>query len=299
MEMELRDWYNRHVVLRNTFIHIPRIGYRTEERLWRSGFQSWSDYLDRCESCTVATLERDIMLGYLEQSARALDAGDARLFETGLPASECWRLYGDFRNRAAFLDIETTGLYPGANSITVIGLFDGHAAKAFVQGINLEDFADEIKKYDLIITFNGKRFDLPFIRSTFGDFPPRQGHLDLLYPLRKMGHRGGLKKVEVQFGIEREGSLRQVDGYLAVLLWREYRRGNRAALNTLIRYNLEDVVNLQYLADAVYNKSVAQLPIDLPRLAEPRRYALDIPFDEELVEYLRDRANEERASQGL
>jgi hypothetical protein len=59
------------------------------------------------------------------------------------------------------------------------------------------------------------------------------------------------------------------------------------------------VVNLQYLADAVYNESVAQLPIDVPPLAEPRRYSLDIPFDEELVEYLWDRANEDRASRGL
>jgi uncharacterized protein len=286
-------------MLRNTFIHIPRIGCRTEQRLWRSGFVSWQDYLERCDSCSVPTPDSDVMLQYLEESGLALDAGDARHFETGLPSSECWRLYGDFRDRAAFLDIETTGLYPGANAITVIGVFDGQTAKAFVQGVNLEEFADEIKRYDLLVTFNGKRFDVPFIRSVFGDFPQRQGHLDLLYPLRGMGYRGGLKKVEVQLGIEREGALKQVDGYLAVLLWREYRRGNRTALDTLIRYNLEDVVNLQYLADIVYNKSVEKLPIDVPLLAEPEKYALDTPFDEELVEYLWDRANEERASRGF
>jgi len=49
----------------------------------------------------------------------------------------------------------------------------------------------------------------------------------------------------------------------------------------------------------VYNKSVEKLPIDVPLLAEPEKYALDTPFDEELVEYLWDRANEERASRGF
>ena len=74
---------------------------------------------------------------------------------------------------------------------------------------------------------------------------------------------------------------------MAVLLWREYKRGNQAALNTLIRYNLEDVVNLQYLADIVYNTCIARIPIFVDCLPELEKYCLDdISFDDELVEYL-------------
>ena len=285
-------------MLQNTFLHIPRIGYKTEIKLWDSGFISWRDYFERCADCSITSLRQNEVLEYLEESSRALANSDARHFEENLPSAECWRMYRDFRDKAAFVDIETTGLFPRSDSITVIGVFDGLDAKAFVQGINLEDFAKEIKKYRLLVTFNGKRFDLPFIRSVFGDFPAMQGHLDLMYSLRRLGYRGGLKKIEVDLGIERQGALKQVDGYLAVLLWREYKRGNKAALNTLIRYNLEDVVNLQYLADTVHNVACSRLPIHVDRLPEPRKYVLDNPYDSELIDYLSEQIREQRFNRG-
>jgi len=279
-------------MLRNTFLHIPRIGYKTEQKLWRHGFLSWEDFLDHCESCPIPVPASTI--DDLRESSAALAARDAKHFEVRLNSADAWRFYADFRGSVAFVDIETTGLYPGANGITVIGLFDGKSTKVFVQGINLEDFRDEIRKYTLIVTFNGKRFDLPFIRSVFGELPESQGHIDLMYPLRRFGYRGGLKSIEVQLGLEREGALKHVNGFVAVLLWREHVRGNKTALNTLIRYNLEDVVNLQYLADRVYNEGSAKLPIRIDPLPEPSKFELDIPFDAELVEYLGRLIEEDR-----
>lgn len=274
-------------MLKHTFIHIPGIGPATEQRLWTTGFGTWEDYLQRCHQCTVHVAMRDRVTSYLEESVIALNSENYRYFETLLPTREVWRLYGELRGKAAFVDIETTGLYMGSNAITLIGLFDGLETRVFIQGINLEEFNNEIKKYRLIVTFNGKRFDLPFIRYALGDLPPEQAHLDLMYPLRRLGYRGGLKSIEAQLGIGRKGILRQVDGFMAVILWREYKRGNKAALDTLIRYNLEDVVNLQYLAGKVYNMSIAALPIAVDALPETEKYYLDdIPFDEELVEYL-------------
>jgi uncharacterized protein YprB with RNaseH-like and TPR domain len=273
-------------MLKNTFLHIPGIGYKTEQRLWRHGYVSWQDYLERCESCPVSAPAASVITGWLGESERALREADVKYFETVLSSGDAWRFYAEFRDNAAFVDIETTGLWGGADAITVIGLFDGVETKVFIKGKNLDDFADEVKKYALLVTFNGKRFDLPFIRSAFGDLPDLQGHIDIMYPLRRLGYRGGLKRIEAELGLDREGALKQVDGYLAVLLWREYRRGNKAALDTLIRYNLEDVVNLQYLADLVYNEASARLPIEVQPLPRPAKYVVDVPFDEELVEWL-------------
>ena len=257
---------------------------------------SWQDYLNRCNSCPVPTLSPGIVVNQLEKSITALECKDARYFEERLHAGDAWRFYTDFRQTAAFVDIETTGLYSGTDSITVIGLYNGHSTKVFVQGKNLEEFGNEVRKYSLLVTFNGKRFDLPFIRSVFGDLPPLQGHIDLLYPLRKLGLRGGLKSIERQLGLEREGSLKKADGYLAVLLWGEYKKGNKAALDTLVRYNLEDVVNMQYLADWVYNEGASRLPITLEKLPAPSKYEVDVPFDEELVEYLSQAIEEQRTN---
>ncbi len=274
-------------MLRHTFLHVPGVGYATEQKLWAHGFLSWADYLERREHCPVALTARGRLADQLKESVKALAARHARYFETRLPPGETWRLYPEFRDKVAFVDIETTGLYHGTDAITLIGLFDGRATKVFIRGLNLQEFAEEIKKYHLIVTFNGKRFDIPFIRWTLGELPDYQAHLDLLYPLRKLGYRGGLKSIEVQLGIERDGALKEVDGFLAVLLWREYERGSKAALDTLVRYNLEDVVNLQYLADIVYNEALARLPIGLEPLPIHSKYRLDIPFDPDLIHHLR------------
>ena len=274
-------------MLKHTFLHVPGVGTFTERRLWASGFRCWEDYLEGCRRCSLPLYMRERIISQLEASLHALNARDGGYFTGLMPPSEAWRLYREFRGEAAFVDIETTGLYMGANAITVIGLFDGRETKVFVQGINLHQFLGEISRYPLIVTFNGKRFDVPFIEWVLGRLPKTQAHLDLLYPLRRLGYRGGLKSIEAQVGLEREGNLKEVNGFLAVLLWREYRKGNRAALDTLVRYNLEDVVNLQYLADMVHNSSAALLPIDVDLLPSPVRYPLDdLPFDAELVDYL-------------
>ena len=95
-----------------------------------------------------------------------------------------------------------------------------------------------------------------------------------------------MKAIAAQIGLEREGLLKEVNGFLAVLLWSEYQRGNRTALDTLVHYNLEDVVNLQYLADIVYNEAAAGLPIDVKPLQVHETFSVDVPFDPVLIQRL-------------
>lgn len=76
--------------------------------------------------------------------------------------------------------------------ITMIGLYDGTSIFHYIKDQNLEDFAHDIEKYQVIVTYNGKCFDIPFIRSNLG-LAMDQAHIDLRYLLRSVGFSGGLK----------------------------------------------------------------------------------------------------------
>ena len=58
----------------------------------------------------------------------------------------------------AYLDIETT----------TIALYNGESIYHYVNNHNLDDFLDDINKYKVIVTYNGKSFDVPFIDNYFG-----------------------------------------------------------------------------------------------------------------------------------
>ena len=69
------------------------------------------------------------------------------------------------------MDIETTGLDRYFNDITTIALYNGKSIQTYVQGQNLEDFIEDIQKYNVIVTYNGKCFDIPFIEYFFNIRP--------------------------------------------------------------------------------------------------------------------------------
>ena len=119
--------------------------------------------------------------------------------------------------------------------------------------------------------------------------PLGSAHVDVMYPLRRMGYGGGLKSVERQTGLERPSGLGDLDGFDAVRLWHLHRRGHRGALQTLVRYNAEDVIALMPLASLVYNSLASELPLSAPVLPAPERPRLELPYDAELVEWLGER----------
>jgi len=227
------------------------------------------------------------MAATLRESAREseinLHNGNAAYFDRLLPKSESWRMFGDFRDRAAFVDVEMTGR---RGDITVIGLFDGIRTRFFVKGRNLGDFRDEVRKYAVLVTYNGRQFDIPVLCDTFGNIFTHMAHIDLQYALQRLGYIGGLKPIQEQLGFRREGMLSRLDGRAAIWLWQEFEKGNRKALDTLLRYNLEDAVVLQSLAEAVYNESCRKLPVPVEELAPGKTPKIDIPYDEELVRKL-------------
>jgi uncharacterized protein YprB with RNaseH-like and TPR domain len=106
-----------------------------------------------------------------------------------------------------------------------------------------------LKDVHAIYTYNGSRFDLPFIREWLGvDLKKTHNHCDLMYHCWRNNLYGGLKRVELQLDIDRE--LKDIDGYQAVVLWWRYRKhGDKEALKLLLHYNREDVKNLTVLKE--------------------------------------------------
>lgn len=152
----------------------------------------------------------------------------------------------------AYLDIETTGLYMFYADITVIGLYlVGDSGSRLVQLVGEEvakdNLLEAVEGVDTIFTYNGKRFDLPFIRNCLGvNLAERFYHHDLMYDCWRNNLYGGLKAVEQQLGIARR--LKGVSGADAVRLWWRYRNDHDYhALNMLLEYNKEDVLNLKTL----------------------------------------------------
>jgi hypothetical protein len=275
-------------MLRHSFIHMPGVGESTERSLWSRGLLNWGDCLTRRAARICGFPMTANLRTHARESEFNLGNGNAVYFDRLLPKSESWRMYGDFRDRAAFVDIETTG-HRGEGEITVIGLFDGIRTRVFVKGKNLGDFRNEVRDYALLVTYNGKQFDVPFLCDTFGNIFTGIAHIDLQYALRRLGYLGGLKTIQEQFGLRRDGALSYLDGRCAIWLWEEYEKGNRKALDTLLRYNLEDVVVLQSLAEAVYNEGCRKLPVPVEELRPGRQPKIDFQYDEELVRKLAKR----------
>jgi hypothetical protein len=243
-------------MLEQTFCHIQGIGQGGERRLWRDGICRWDDLLDKPD--IVPRVSEHEIVAMLERSTAALDQDDPSFFSARLKQSDSWRLFPHFRAHAGYLDIETTGLGP-ASEITTIALYDGDSVRTYVNGINLDDFINDIEQIKLFVTFNGISFDIPIIENFFR-IRLDQPHIDLRYVLSRLGIKGGLKRCEKILGLNR-GSLDGIDGSFAVLLWREYQRcGNEQALETLLAYNIEDTVNLERLLVEAYNRNLEKTP---------------------------------------
>ncbi|MFW6011661.1 MAG: ribonuclease H-like domain-containing protein [Desulfosalsimonas sp.] len=171
-------------MLQNTFCHISGVGQKTEARLWEAGICTWPDFAAaRC--CPVSRTKASLIRTELEDSQLALENRNSFYFSKRLSAGQQWRLFSEFRGAAAYLDIETTGLSSNSNRITTIALYDGTHIRYYVNGRNLEKFVDDVAQYDLLITYNGKTFDLPFIERFFG-IRLRQAHVDLRYVLKNL-----------------------------------------------------------------------------------------------------------------
>ncbi|MFB6080017.1 MAG: ribonuclease H-like domain-containing protein [Haloferacaceae archaeon] len=232
--------------IEQSFIPVRGVGEATERRLWEAGVTRWREF----DGSVVGPTTADRIEAFVDEAVDRLATADADYFAARFPDGERWRLYEDFRDDAAFFDIETTGLDHASDRVTAVSVHRGGETTTLVRGDDLtaDALGEHLTDAPLLVTFNGARFDVPFLETSF-DVSLDRPHLDLMYPCRRLGLTGGLKRIEREVGIERD--LPDVSGRDAVRLWRAHERGDRSALDRLVAYNREDAVNLRTLADHV------------------------------------------------
>jgi len=244
-------------MLRRTFLHVPGVGWQTERDLWRRGIKTWDD-VKSLRDARVGRSLRERLEQHISQSVEALRSRDARFFTRLAKFGEAWRLYSEFADRTLFLDVETTGLSPVFDQITVAGLADSAGYQVLVRGQNLERLPELLGGYSVVVTFNGTLFDLHFLKLAFPELALPPIHIDLRWLARRLGYQGGLKEVEAALGIRRSGNA-EIRGYEAPILWSRWLRGDQEALQRLIEYNRADVLNLRTVMDRLYQELCQRL----------------------------------------
>lgn len=170
-------------------------------------------------------------------------------------------------SRAAFLDTETTGLSGGTGTAAFLiglGYLDGDRFRVrqfFMRDYHEEPallfgLAQDLSRFDRLVTFNGKMFDVPLLETRYRlartRFPlQRMPHLDLLHPARrlfKLRHEScRLTSLEsALLGVRRYGD---IPGHEIPWVYFEYvRRRDARAIQKVLEHNRLDIVSLAALS---------------------------------------------------
>ncbi|OQW34743.1 MAG: hypothetical protein A4E19_17645 [Nitrospira sp. SG-bin1] len=247
-------------MLTSSFIFLPGVGPVTERRWWQHGLIDWQNFLARP---SVAGLSESRKIWYddaLREAQSLTEQGLIPMVGSRLPRREQWRLYDVCRSRTGYLDIETTGGSPDSGDVTIVGLHRAGRTTILVRDENLssEELQAELDHCDLLVTFFGSVFDVPYLYAKFPRLRFPALHFDLCFAARRLALRGGLKHIEQEMGIARDTAISGLDGLDAVRLWFQWRGGDSVARETLVSYNRADTENLVLLADRFYENLVSR-----------------------------------------
>ena len=183
--------------------------------------------------------------------------------------SALWDFYFDGM-RTGSLDIETTGLDPKRNKFVLGGVYDAEAgalhqvlaASRPEETEALSEYMDTLADLDVVVTYNGRNFDIPFLntRLTACGLPLHCGHLyDLdLYqvlsghsPIRKFVPNMRQKTVENYMGLW-DTRADEISGAESVELFNRYElTGDTDAEARILLHNNDDIRQLTRLTAAI------------------------------------------------
>jgi uncharacterized protein YprB with RNaseH-like and TPR domain/predicted nuclease with RNAse H fold/dephospho-CoA kinase len=243
-------------ILKASFLHLRGVSERRERELWRYGILTWEAL--RRQIATGSSLLRgwsaERLAKALEDCRTPLAEQDVAFFASRFPRREYYRLALSFPRETIFLDIETTGLSLYYDYITLVGWSIADLYGLYLRGDSTDRLREALSRAKVIVTFNGSRFDLPFLRQEFPDLPIPAAHVDLRFLARRVDLSGPQKEIERRLRLRRGGDIASLDGRSAPLLWHEYRRGDLGALRRLIQYNHADIEGMKHILDVVVRR---------------------------------------------
>ena len=268
-------------MLRSTFQRLVRgITAERETALWKKGILCWEDFDDH-NAIQQSIFPEDLeILSPFSIPRAALKSGDIAFFANALHPQEHFRIALEIPEKTIFLDIETTGLSRYYDIITLVGWSYKGQYQAFIRGQDDSTLRSVLSDAQVVVTFNGSLFDLPFLRVGFADLQLPLVHIDLRFLAKRVGLTGGQKSIEDTLGFKRKGAAGHVRGEIAPVLWHRYRRGDQEALKLLIEYNHLDVEGMRYIFDKVVSKLLIEkgapkrVRDSIPTFAKPSKLKL-------------------------
>ena len=223
----------------------------------------WGDIISRPHCIPLGPRSQERLLLETTESLEALEADNISYFAERFSTSEQWRVLAKYFPRASFLDTETTGLSIYREKITTAACYHRGKMHVFMRNENLKDLLALLEEVELLISFNGKSFDVHFVLNEFNIPSLPCPHIDLRWICYHSGLRKGLKEIERHCGIKRRTEIENVDGYEAVLLWNDWISNKKvASRERLLQYCKADVVALVQISREVLarNKVSVNIP---------------------------------------
>ena len=198
---------------------------------------------------------------------RSETAAERALFS--LPAEGVRRMAFDApfdARRALFLDTETTGLSGGAGTVAFLvglGRVEGDRFVVYqymmsnygAEALLLEKIAPMIREAQTLVTFNGRSFDVPLLRSRFtmcrmDDPTAGKPHLDLIHPARRVWklRLGRCSLSALEDKIYHEPRVDDLSGAEVPQRYFDYLKSHdMSLLEDILRHNAQDIATLARL----------------------------------------------------
>lgn len=244
---------------------LPKIGLKTEENLKKKGYTTIESLKGHDKYCDVAAKFIDKFDGMkyweiidlLDNNKYSKKCRDNVLKSISLTEPENFK----------FMDIETKGL--SNVPIILIGVAEIKGNEIVASQYFLRDYTEEANIIDAYlshldedsvhVTFNGKTFDVPFIKNRCMynriDADLDLAHLDLMYFAKNLWSdelpNCQLQTIERElFGIEREGDVpgQYIPGYYDTYLDED----NIGPVVPIIEHNAQDIISLASFLEKMY-----------------------------------------------
>ena len=252
--------------LKNNLKLIPGIGIAKETKLKSNGYKCLNDLTTHDSYCDKATktiekidkLETSDLINFVKENRYTKSCNLDLIKVASLFDIE------DFK----FMDIETLGL--SNVPVILIGVAEIKNNKIISTQYLMEDLTQELAGLEAFlahldensahVTYNGRMFDVPFIRNRlhyYGNSSSKLAipHFDLLYYSRNLW-RDKLPNCKLQtiekemFGLERQGDVpgQYIPDYYNTYLT----EGNIGPLIPIIEHNKQDIISLASFLEKIY-----------------------------------------------